>query len=95
MVAAIVLGPEVLPAQGASASFDFGALTAGAIFGIVIYLVNFCLVASFAFEWFAEARNCVSLETHLLFGLVTAWAFVKLSGTTPRSAVSRGPTTPG
>lgn len=56
-----------------------GALLAGAAIGLAIYLINFYGIASFAFEWFAMARNWVSLVTHVLFGLVTAWAFVALS----------------
>jgi hypothetical protein len=112
MVAAMVLGPEVLPARGAPATFDpgvlmaamvvhfplsvayalligavvgrtsrsdAGALVEGAAIGLAIYIVNFYLIASFAFEWFAMARNWVSLVTHVLFGLVTAWAFLRFS----------------
>ncbi|MGE3597129.1 MAG: hypothetical protein AB7N70_16410 [Dehalococcoidia bacterium] len=120
MIAAMVLGPDVLPAQGAAATFDMGilmtammihfplsilyglligavvqrtsmrsymgALTEGAAIGLVIYLVNFYFIASFAFEWFAMARNWVSLVTHAMFGLVTAWAFLGLAEPQPHPA---------
>lgn len=56
-----------------------GALVAGVLIGLVIYFVNFYLVASVVFEWFAMARNWVSLVTHALFGAMTAWAFVALA----------------
>lgn len=54
------------------------ALT-GAAIGLAIYLINFYGVASVVFEWFAMARNWVSFVTHVLFGLVTAWAYVALA----------------
>lgn len=120
MVAAMVLGPDVLPAQGAPATFDLGVLMAammvhfplsiiyglligvvvrrttrsnagvlaeGAAIGLAIYFVNFYLVTSFAFEWFAMARNWVSLITHVMFGVVTAWTFFRLS--TPAARAER------
>ena len=123
MIAAMVLGPDVLPAQGTPATFDMGilmaamivhfplsiiyglligalvqrttmrsytgALTEGAAIGLVIYLVNFYFIASFAFEWFAMARNWISVVTHILFGLVTAWAFLALAEPQPRAALAR------
>lgn len=67
------------------------ALVEGAAIGLAIYLVNFYLIASFAFQWFAMARNWVTLVTHILFGLVTAWAFLGLAEPQPRS----GPAIPG
>jgi len=56
-----------------------GALLAGAAFGlIVVYAVNFYLIAPLLFPWFADARNMISLMTHVLFGLVLAGAYVGL-----------------
>lgn len=55
------------------------AILVGAVIGVAIYLINFYGVASFVFEWFANARNWVSFVTHMMFGLVTAWAFVALA----------------
>lgn len=124
MIAAMVLGPDVLPPQGALAGFDIGilmvammvhfplsivyglligalvqrttmrsyagALSEGAGIGLLIYLVNFYFIASFAFEWFAMARNWVSLVTHMMFGVVTAWAFLALAEPQPRAAAQAG-----
>lgn len=58
----------------------------GALIGLAIYLINFYGIASVIFEWFAMARNWVSLVTHVLFGLATAWAFIALAGRDSRSA---------
>lgn len=55
------------------------ALLVGAAIGLAIYLVNFYGIASVVFEWFSMARNWVSITAHLIFGLVTAWAFVALA----------------
>lgn len=55
------------------------AVIAGALIGLVIYLINFYGVASAVFQWFAMARNWVSFGALVLFGLVTAWAFVALA----------------
>jgi uncharacterized membrane protein len=64
-------------------------LTVGAAIGLAIYLVNFYLVASFVFEWFAMARNWVSLVTHVMFGLVTAWAYRVLANPHSEDMTSR------
>jgi uncharacterized membrane protein YagU involved in acid resistance len=45
------------------------AVLIGAIFGLVIYLVNFYGMTA-VFPWFAEARNWVSILAHVLFGVV-------------------------
>ena len=55
------------------------ALLVGGLFGLAIYLVNFYGIASFMFEWFAMARNWVSLIAHVLFGVATAWPYVALA----------------
>ena len=49
----------------------------GAVYGLTLYLVNFYLMTAI-FPWFAMARNWVSIATHILFGIVVAWAFLKL-----------------
>ncbi|WP_425450131.1 hypothetical protein [Virgifigura deserti] len=51
------------------------ALLAGAAFGLTLYLVNFYGFASALFPWFAEARNWVSILSHIVFGAVLAWAY--------------------
>ena len=51
----------------------FGAAIAvGAVFGLVLYLVNFYVLTGI-FPWFANARNWVSIFAHIVFGLVAAW----------------------
>ena len=46
----------------------------GAVFGLVLYLVNFYGMTA-VFPWFAEARNWVSLFAHVMFGVVLGWAY--------------------
>lgn len=43
----------------------------GVLLGLVIYLVNFYGFTA-AFPWFANARNWVTIVSHLVFGGVTA-----------------------
>jgi uncharacterized membrane protein YagU involved in acid resistance len=107
MMAAIVLGQEVLPPPG---TFDFGIVMAavvlhlvisiiyaiilalilgaaktsfwvsiliGAVFGYLLYLVNFYVFTA-VFPWFAEARNWVSAFAHIIFGIAAAWSYVGL-----------------
>lgn len=45
------------------------AYLGGAIFGLVLYFINFYLWSA-AFPWFADYRNWVNLFGHILFGLV-------------------------
>lgn len=54
------------------------ALLIGAFFGLALYLVNFYGFTTI-FPWFANARNWVSVVTHIVFGLVTAWAYKALA----------------
>lgn len=50
------------------------AVLVGAIFGLVLYLVNFYGFTAL-FPWFAMARNWITISTHLVFGAVAAWAY--------------------
>jgi uncharacterized membrane protein YgcG len=50
----------------------------GAVFGYVLYLVNFYLLTGI-FPWFANARHWVSAFTHISFGIGAAWAYVALA----------------
>lgn len=50
----------------------------GAVFGYLLYLVNFYVFTG-VFPWFAEARNWVSVFTHIIFGIGAAWAYVALA----------------
>jgi hypothetical protein len=57
------------------------ALLIGAGFGLTIYLVNFYLIAPVLFPWFEMARNWISIFNHILFGIVTAGAYLRLRHT--------------
>lgn len=55
------------------------ALMAGAAFGLIAaYLVNFYLIAPMVFPWFTEARNWISVVSHVMFGVVLAGAYVAM-----------------
>ncbi|WP_411286526.1 hypothetical protein [Phenylobacterium sp.] len=50
------------------------AVVAGAVFGLLIYLVNFYGMTAF-FPWFAMARNAISIVSHVAFGAVLALSY--------------------
>lgn len=54
------------------------AIVIGGVFGLSLYLINFYGFTAL-FPWFAEARNTVSLLSHIIFGLVLAWAYKALA----------------
>lgn len=66
----LVLGP-IVHRMGTGA-----ALATGAVFGLVLYVVNFYLVAPMMFPWFTEARNWIQITVHLTFGLVAAAVYI-------------------
>lgn len=49
----------------------------GAVFGLVVYVVNFYGMTAF-FPWFAEARNWLSLTLHAVFGVIAAESYFGL-----------------
>ena len=49
-------------------------LLAGAVFGLVVYFVNFYGLTAF-FPWFAMARNAISIFSHVIFGIVLAGVY--------------------
>lgn len=53
------------------------ALLVGAAFGLVLYFVNFYGFTA-VFPWFAMARNWVSIFSHIVFGAVAAWVYLRL-----------------
>jgi hypothetical protein len=53
------------------------ALVSGAIFGLVLYLINFYWFTT-AFSWFARARNWSTALAHVFFGLVAVWSYLAL-----------------
>ncbi len=60
------------------------ALLVGAVFGLVLYLVNFYGFTA-VFPWFAMARNWVSIFTHIVFGALAAWVYLRF--TRPHAAM--------
>jgi len=50
------------------------AVGAGAVFGLLIYLVHFYGLTTF-FPWFAMARNGISIVSHVAFGAVLALSY--------------------
>jgi hypothetical protein len=68
----------VIPLVWIIGRFGLGlALLVGAVYGLALYLVNFYPMTTF-FPWFAMARNWVSITTHIVFGIVGAWVYMKL-----------------
>lgn len=60
--------------------FDHLPLAAalGAVFGALLYLVNFHAIAPAAFPWFEDSRTLATAADHVLFGVVAAVACVAL-----------------
>lgn len=54
------------------------AVLVGAVFGLVLYLVNFYGFTA-VFPWFAMARNWISIFSHIMFGVIAAWAYKTLA----------------
>ncbi|MFN3297178.1 hypothetical protein [Caldimonas sp.] len=50
----------------------------GAAFGVMLYLVNFHLLAQ-VFPWFLELRGWATLMAHLVFGISAALLYWKLA----------------
>lgn len=61
----------VIPAYLAGRLRTGQALLAGAVYGVLIYVVNLYGFTMF-FPWFAVARDWVTLVTHIVFGVVLA-----------------------
>ncbi len=53
-------------------------LLAGAVFGVVLYLLNFYGMTRF-FPWFAELRGAPTVMTHLIFGMTAALLYWKFN----------------
>lgn len=51
------------------------ALGIGAVFALIIFLVNFYGFAELAFPWFATARNWITIVSHIVFGIVLAGSY--------------------
>jgi len=71
----LVLGAFISPFHldtGAGAS-----MTVGAVAGFLLYLFNFYGMTAF-FPWFAQLRGGATLLAHIIFGMVTACAYLYL-----------------
>jgi uncharacterized membrane protein YagU involved in acid resistance len=62
-----------------------GRSAAGAAYGLVLYVVNFLLVAPLALPFFLDANQPFELAAHIVFGVVLGIAFYR-SGVTEVSA---------
>lgn len=56
------------------------ALVAGAILGIVLYLINFNVLIGL-FPWLTPLRGAATLAAHVVFGVVTALLYCRLKRT--------------
>ena len=56
------------------------AMSAGAIMGLVLYLVNFDLLVAF-FPWLAWLRGWDTVAAHAVFGVVAAYLYWRLKRT--------------
>ena len=64
------------------ARVDMGlAIAIGAIYGFALYLVNFYVFTKW-FPWFADARDWISIFTHIVQGALWAWLYKVLEGRT-------------
>jgi hypothetical protein len=70
----------VLGALIASFHFDSSvgmALAAGAVFGLLLYVCNFYVIAS-AFPWLRALQGWSAAFGHLVFGMIAAYTYLKL-----------------
>ena len=51
---------------------DQWAALVGAACGLLIYAVNFYLIAPSAFPWYEESRNAITALDHAIFGILAA-----------------------
>lgn len=49
----------------------------GAVFGLAVYLINFYMFTDW-FPWFMQARNWITVLSHILFGSAAGWVYMKL-----------------
>ena len=111
MMAAIVMGKDVLPGPENPPTFDLGifligmvvhfvlsvvlalvlaaglaamragagaAIAVGAVFGLLVYAINFYGFTAL-FPWFENARNWITIASHLVFGSVAGGSYVSLA----------------
>ncbi|KVC70229.1 hypothetical protein WI73_14850 [Burkholderia ubonensis] len=61
------------------------ASVAGAVFGVLLYVVNYYGMTQ-VFPWFADARGWVSALDHIVFGLIVSDAYMRLERPAQSSA---------
>ena len=54
------------------------AVLVGLAFGLVLYFVNFYLFTE-QFPWFANARNWVTIFSHIVFGGLVGWFYKRMA----------------
>jgi len=75
IVFGLVIGAIIAPFRSDS---TVGMVSlAGAVFGVVLYLLNFYGMVHF-FPWFVEWRGAATVVTHLIFGMTAALLYWKL-----------------
>jgi len=72
MILAAIVAPFHLDSSGGM------AVLSGALFGLALYLFNFYGIER-VFPWFADMRGWSTLAAHLLFGIVAAASYRKMS----------------
>ncbi|HEU5296630.1 MAG TPA: hypothetical protein VFU71_17750 [Burkholderiaceae bacterium] len=65
------------------------AIGTGAVFGVVLYVVNFYGLVHL-FPWLAELRGWPTIGAHLVFGVVAALLYAKLGRTAPVKSSTAG-----
>ncbi|OJA70852.1 hypothetical protein BGV71_26565 [Burkholderia ubonensis] len=65
-------------------SVEMASVT-GAVFGVLLYVVNYYGMTQL-FPWFADARGWVSALDHIVFGLIVSDAYMRLERPAQRSA---------
>ncbi|MGH6612504.1 MAG: hypothetical protein ACRECQ_19840 [Burkholderiaceae bacterium] len=58
------------------------SIVVGAVFGLVLYLINFHGFTA-VFPWWVNARGWLSIFTHIVFGIAVAWPYKALQRQRP------------
>ncbi len=82
IVLALIFG---LIAKGRSVG---SAVLIGAVFGLVLYFVNFYGMTS-VFPWFAQARGWITMVSHIAYGAVLGWVYASFASKYSAVAVTR------
>lgn len=58
----------------------------GAVYGVLLYLVNFKVVSPLLFPWFGDANQPFELTIHVVFGALLAYALFNVGARAPAEA---------